>query len=68
MKKLQRQSTIMRNNLVFSIYEELKKEYGEAFNFLVRSFVYEKIREKTGLSDRTISEILNHRNKEDILL
>lgn len=64
MKKAQRQSTIVRNSLVFSIYEELKKEHGEAFNYLVRSFIYKKIREKTGLSDRTIIDILNHREQQ----
>lgn len=60
MKKVQRQSTVVRNNLVFSIYEELKKEHGEAFNFIIREFIYEKIKERTGLHTKTIAKILNH--------
>lgn len=60
MKKVQRQSTVVRNNMVFSIYDELKKEYGEVFNFIVREFIYEKIKERTGLHTKTIAKILNH--------
>lgn len=60
MKKAKRQSTVVRNNLVFSIYEELKKEHGEAFNYLVKEFIYGKINEKTGLHPKTIGNILNH--------
>lgn len=64
--KQQRKSTIMRNNLVFSIYDEIKnsEKYKDFFHLLPRAFIYDLIREKTGLCNKTISDILNHRKKE----
>lgn len=60
MKKEQRQSTMVRNNLVFKIYEELKKDYGEVFNYISKEYIYEKIHNETGLHPKTIARILNH--------
>ena len=67
MKKLQRPSTMVRNKQVISIYEELKnsEKYSDFFHLLPRSFIYDKIKEQTGLSHKTIADILNHREKEE---
>lgn len=67
MKKSQRPSTQIRNNQVISIYEQLKnsEKYADFFHLLPRSFIYDKIREQTGLCYKTIADILNHREKEE---
>ena len=67
MKKSQRPSTMVRNNQVINIYEEIKKseKYADFFHLLPRSFIYDKIREQTGLCNKTIADILNHREKEE---
>ena len=67
MKKLQRPSTMVRNKQVISIYEELKnsEKYSDFFHLLPRSFIYDKIKEQTGLCHKTIADILNHREKEE---
>jgi len=56
-----RKSTIVRNNQVHTIYNELKNQYGNTvFNNLSRSFIYQEISRRTGLCVKTISNILNH--------
>lgn len=61
MKKARHKSTIVRDNLVYGIYQELREQYGDIiFNNLARSFIYEEISRRTGLSPKTISRKLNH--------
>lgn len=53
-------STIVRDNQVYGIYLELRRQYGDnVFNNLARSFIYEEISRRTGLSPKTISRKLN---------
>lgn len=58
---------MMRNRQVITIYEEMKnsEKYSEFFHMLPRSFIYDKIREQTGLCYKTIADILNHREMEE---
>lgn len=61
-----RKSTIVRNNTVHAIYNELRQQYGDRlFNNLSRSFIYEEISRRTGLCPKTISKKLNHTHTED---
>ena len=46
------------------IYEEEVAKQGELARYLSKEYFYEKIKERTGLSIRTISYILNHTKKE----
>lgn len=61
-----RKSTIVRNNQVHSIYNDLKNQYGDKiFNSLSKAFIYEEISIRTGLCVKTISNILNHSRAEE---
>jgi len=60
-EKPKRKSTIIRENLVHTLHKELKEKYGnKTFNNLSKTFIYEEISSRTGLSERTISNIINH--------
>lgn len=58
--KNRRESTIMRDNEVHRIYDEIIANLGELAMAVSKAYIYEKIRERTKLSTRTISFILNH--------
>lgn len=53
-------SSILRDNLVHEIYNEEIKKLGDAGSYVSRDYLYNKVKEKTGLSTRTISYIINH--------
>lgn len=61
-----RPSTVVRDNSVHQAYEELQQETGEYFRFLPREFLYERIRQQTGLCTKTIAFILNHTRWQEI--
>lgn len=58
--KNRRESTAVRDNEVHRMYREILDGFGEAANAVSKTYVYEKIRERTRLSVRTISFIINH--------
>jgi len=58
--KNRRESTMMRDNEVHRIYDEIIDNLGELASAVSKSYIYEKIKERTKLSIRTISFILNH--------
>lgn len=49
-----RPSTVLRDNAVHEAYRQLQQETGEYFRFLPREFVYERIRQRTGLCTKTL--------------
>ena len=53
-------SSILRDNLVHEIYREECQKLCEAGSYVSREYLYNKVKEKTGLSTRTISYIINH--------
>jgi len=53
-------STIIRDNSVHEIYQEVCKELGEYAFLVPKSYLYNKVREKTGLCAKTIAYIINH--------
>ena len=55
-----RESTLVRDNEVCRIYNQILNELGELRNVVSKSYIYEKIKERTKLSMRTISFIVNH--------
>lgn len=63
--KNRRESTTVRDNEVHRMYREILRGFGEAANAVSRTYVYGKIRERTKLSIRTISFIINHTRSED---
>lgn len=53
-------SSILRDNAIHSMYDEEVKKAGDYAPYLSKSYFYGKIQERTGLSFRSISKILNH--------
>lgn len=58
--KNRRESTTVRDNEIHGMYREIMAGFGEAAGAVSRTYVYGKIHERTKLSVRTISFILNH--------
>lgn len=66
-----RPSTIIRDNRVHDIYDEIMHNLGDDIgNSVSRSYIYGKIHDKTGLCVKTIAHIINHtkRTKENASL
>ena len=57
--------TVLRDNAIHEMYEEELKELGDKAVYIAKGYIYRKISEKTHLSTRTISYILNHTRKRD---
>ena len=59
--KNRRESTMVRDNEIHELYQQIRHELGSLANAAVsKGYIYERIKEKTKLSIRTISFILNH--------
>lgn len=59
-KKERRSSTVVRDNMVHAAYRETVAELGDIAPFVAKSYIYERIRARTGLCTKTIAYILNH--------
>jgi len=55
-----RPSTQIRDNRVHEIYRYTVNELGGLRNVVSKSYIYERIKQKTGLCSKTIAFILNH--------
>lgn len=62
-----RDSTVIRNNEIHRMYDEIMEELGELATVVSRTYVYERIHEQTGLSIRHISRIINHTKRQDVI-
>lgn len=58
--KNRRESTIVRDNEIHRLHRQILDELGYLANVVSKNYIYGKIQEKTKLSIRTISFILNH--------
>ena len=63
--KNRRESTIVRDNEIHLLHKQIINELGNLANSVAKSYIYERIREKTKLSIRTISFILNHTRADE---
>lgn len=61
-----RDSTVIRNNEIHRMYNEILDELGDLATVVSRNYVYGKIKDMTGLSIRHISRIINHTKIEEI--
>lgn len=61
-----RDSTVIRDNEIHKMYDEILNELGDLATVVSRNYVYGKIKDKTGLSIRHISRIINHTKVEEI--
>lgn len=59
-------STVIRNNEIHRMYDEILDELGDLATVVSRNYVYGKIKDRTGLSIRHISRIINHTKVEEI--
>lgn len=55
-----RPSTIVRDNLVHKIYNEICQDMGDLSTVVSRQYIYDLVKERTGLCTKTIAYILNH--------
>lgn len=55
-----RESTVLRDEIVHRVHESIKKELGKLYPVVSKSYIYERIKEETGLCTKTIAFILNH--------
>lgn len=61
-----RDSTVIRNNETHRMYYEILNELGDLATVVSRNYVYDRIKDRTGLSIRHISRIINHTKVEEI--
>lgn len=61
-----RDSTVICNNEIHRMYNEILDELGDLATVVSRNYVYGKIKDRTGLSIRHISRIINHTKVEEI--
>ena len=63
-----RDSTVIRDNEIHRMYNEILDEPGDLATVVSRNYVYVygKIKDRTGLSIRHISRIINHTKVEEI--
>lgn len=57
---------VIRNNEIHRMYDEILDELGDLATVVSRNYVYGKIKDRTGLSIRHISRIINHTKVEEI--
>ena len=61
-----RDSSIIRYNEVHDMYDKIIKDLGDMSAYVSKGYIYDKIKERTGLSTRHISRILNHARRKDL--
>lgn len=59
-----RESTAARDKEIHRMHADILQELGGLANVVSRTYIYERIRERTKLSIRTISFIINHTRPE----
>lgn len=52
-------SSIIRRNRIQELYRQIRDELGDYARFVNRNYFYDRIRQDTGLSIRTIQKYLN---------
>lgn len=55
-----RDSPVILNNEIHKMYDEILNELGDLATVVSRNYVYGRIKDRTGLSIRHISRIINH--------
>lgn len=59
-----RRCTIMRDNQVHQMYKGMMENMGGIGRYVSKTYIYGKIGEEMGLSNRMVSFILNHTRSE----
>lgn len=58
--------TIIRDNMIHDVDDELRAEFGDAYYDMSRDSIYRRIAQRTGLCTKKIAETLNHTAREKI--
>lgn len=61
-----RDSSIIRYNEIRDMYDKIIEELGDISAYVSKNYIYNRIKERTGLSVRHISRILNHTKRKDL--
>lgn len=61
--KSRRESTARRYAEIHKVHEEIVHGLGDLARVVSKSYIYEKIHERTGLCTKTIAYVLNHTRK-----
>lgn len=61
-----RDSSIIRYNEIHDMYDKIIEELGDISAYVSKNYIYNRIKERTGLSVRHISRILNHTKRKDL--
>ena len=48
------------------MYDKIIKDLGDMSAYVSKGYIYDKIKERAGLSTRHISRILNHTKRKDL--
>lgn len=54
-----RGSTIRNHNRIHELFNDMRKEYGDVFSHLSKTFIYKEIAKKTLLHEKTVANVLN---------
>lgn len=65
-EKINVRDSTVRNNEIHRMYYEILNELGDLATVVSRNYVYGRIKDRTGLSIRHISRIINHTKVEEI--
>lgn len=58
-RKNRRRSTILRDELIFSVYKDVIEELGEYSNLVPRGYIYDLVSERTGYCRRKICKVIS---------
>lgn len=61
-----RDSSIIRYNEIHDMYDKIIKDLGDVSAYVSKGYIYDKTKERTGLSTRHISRILNRTKRKDL--
>lgn len=61
--KSRRESTLRRYAEVHEAYDEIVNGLGDLANVVSKSYIYDRIKARTGLCTKTIAYVLNHTMK-----
>jgi len=61
-----RTSTVKRHDEVHEAYDEVIRELGAMVRAVSKAYIYERIKQRTGLCVKTIAYVLNHTERKGI--
>lgn len=63
-KKYLRRSTILTNEHIWEVYDEILLKLGEYKNLVPKSYIYQAISDRTGYCVKKIADTINHYRRQ----